>query len=298
MKCLHLLSLAFSLGFFVSMSALAVDNKPELFLLKQYDNKQDVSGWLMSEKLDGVRAYWDGNQLLTRQGNPIHAPNWFIKDLPDFELDGELWIGRSKFAETLSIVGQHHPDKRWSSVGYYIFEVPNQPGGLLPRLQVLGNYLSSKSLSHLKIIPQVKIASDLMLQKELNRVVRLGGEGLVVRKENIEYQTGRLPSALKLKLKMDAECIVRGYSDGKGQFKGKVGALICELIPEQVKRLFPMLTNPKQVIKIGSGLTLQQRNNPPELGKMIQFQYMGTTKTGLPRFPVFLRERTIVNAFQ
>lgn len=293
MKSIYLLSLALLLGFFVSMNAFAVDNKPELFLLKQYDNKQDVSGWLMSEKLDGIRAYWDGSKLLTRQGNLINAPNWFIKDLPNFELDGELWVGRNQFAETLSIVRQHQNDNRWSRVGYYIFEVPNQSGGLLARLQVLDEYLSSKRISHLKIVPQVKIASDLMLQKELNRVVRLGGEGLVVRKGLTEYQTGRLSSALKLKLKQDAECIVRGYSEGKGQFKGKVGALICELLPEQVKRLFPMLTNTKRSIKIGSGLTLEQRNNPPEVGAMIQFQYMGTTKTGLPRFPVFLRERTM-----
>ncbi len=37
----------------------------------------------MSEKLDGVRAYWDGKQFLSRQGNLYHAPDWFTAGLPD-----------------------------------------------------------------------------------------------------------------------------------------------------------------------------------------------------------------------
>lgn len=36
-----------------------------LMLAQEYRN-QDVSGWLMSEKLDGVRAYWDGKRLISR----------------------------------------------------------------------------------------------------------------------------------------------------------------------------------------------------------------------------------------
>jgi len=46
----------------------------------------------MSEKLDGVRAYWDGKQFLSRQGNLYHAPAWFTEHLPAVPLDGELWI--------------------------------------------------------------------------------------------------------------------------------------------------------------------------------------------------------------
>ena len=51
---------------------------PDLMLLQEYKN-QDISGWVMSEKLDGVRAYWDGKQLISRQGNPFTPPDYFLK---------------------------------------------------------------------------------------------------------------------------------------------------------------------------------------------------------------------------
>jgi len=35
----------------------------------------------MSEKLDGICAYWDGKELLSRGGKVIHAPKWFLKEL-------------------------------------------------------------------------------------------------------------------------------------------------------------------------------------------------------------------------
>ena len=49
------------------------------------------------EKLDGVRAWWDGRQFLSRQGNVYHAPQWFTAGLPNVCLDGELWLGRKAF---------------------------------------------------------------------------------------------------------------------------------------------------------------------------------------------------------
>jgi DNA ligase-1 len=51
----------------------------------------------MSEKLDGVRCYWDGNKLYTRNGNETFAPPEWIAKLPSTPLDGELWSGRDQF---------------------------------------------------------------------------------------------------------------------------------------------------------------------------------------------------------
>ena len=269
------------------------DNKPNLMLLKTYHANEDVTGWLMSEKLDGVRAYWDGKHLISRQGNIYHAPHWFIKDFPDFELDGELWLARGQFEEAVSIVKQQKPDSRWQNLTYNIFEVPNQSGGLLERLQVLETFLKDQPNTVIKIIKQTRIKANLDVEKELNRVLSLGGEGLVVRNPEIEYKTGRVTSALKVKQKQDAECIVRGYTKGLGKYTGQVGALKCELMTEQVNRLFPLLkSDSRTVIKIGSGLSDAQRAQPPKIGSVVTFQYMGLTKKGLPRFPVFLRERT------
>src|SRR5580658_1746325 len=58
-----------------------------VLLAERWDNQTDLTGWWMSEKLDGVRAYWDGKQFLSRQGNLYHAPDWFVAGLPDVALD-------------------------------------------------------------------------------------------------------------------------------------------------------------------------------------------------------------------
>src|SRR4051794_25751247 len=74
-----------------------VEAGPQLLLANSWDNAADLSGWWMSEKLDGVRAYWTGKgEFLSRQGNLFHAPDWFVEGLPNVPLDGELWIDRKK----------------------------------------------------------------------------------------------------------------------------------------------------------------------------------------------------------
>ena len=165
--------------------------KPSLILLKEYRSDLDVTGWLLSEKLDGVRAYWDGEQLLSRNGHLIFAPEWFTKNFPPFELDGELWIGRDKFQKTMSVVTRHQPDERWHKVRYQIFEVPNQAGGLLARLAVLQSYLDNNVLPHLNIIPQMVVVDPSMVEVQLQKVQALKGEGLVLRQAERLYHTGR-----------------------------------------------------------------------------------------------------------
>ena len=63
-----------------------------------YKGEESLEGWIMSEKLDGIRAYWDGEKLQTRKGKKIYAPKWFLKNFPKFELDGELWNKRDNFS--------------------------------------------------------------------------------------------------------------------------------------------------------------------------------------------------------
>lgn len=74
--------------------------------------------------MDGIRAFWDGKQLLSRQGIPIAAPEEFIRNLPrDTLLDGELWTGRGSFEKLASLIKSNRRD--WKDVQYCIFDVPS-----------------------------------------------------------------------------------------------------------------------------------------------------------------------------
>jgi len=261
----------------VAGPATAADAKPDIFLLKTYDG-QEVRGWVMSEKLDGVRGIWDGRRLISRGGKAFNAPAWFTRDFPPFALDGELWSARGEFETITSIVRRETPDDRWRRIHYHIFEVPEQAGGLPARLQVLRDYLRGRPATRIKIIPQTTVESAAHLQEFLSEVTTGGGEGVVVRDPTTPYQTGRLASALKVKNHQDAECEVREILPGKGKFTGMMGALRCEMAGGQA-------------VNIGSGFTDAERANPPPPGSTITFKHYGWTGNGKPRFPVFLRRR-------
>lgn len=264
----------FTLAFALTVQAAP----PELVLLTRYPQGMPVANWLMSEKLDGIRAYWDGKQLLSRRGNRFAAPDWFTRPLPPFPLDGELWIARGQFEQTLSITSRQRPHPGWHRISYNIFEVPGAPGGLDSRLEKLRSHLAVQPVAHLHIIPQVPVRDANHLQAELERVVANGGEGLVLRNPQSPYETGRTRNALKVKPVDDMEGRVIGYRPGKGKYSGMTGALWVEIVGG--KRLH-----------IGSGLSDAERANPPPIGSLITFRYRGFTEAGIPRFASFLRMR-------
>ncbi|MEE9395821.1 MAG: hypothetical protein V3V31_02290, partial [Methylococcales bacterium] len=104
--------------FFIAILAIPpatnAEKPPDITLAHVYTKGIDVGQYWISEKLDGVRAYWNGRQLLSRQGNPYIAPNWFTTGFPSYPLDGELWAGRSNFEKLVSIVRKQHPiDSEW-----------------------------------------------------------------------------------------------------------------------------------------------------------------------------------------
>jgi len=250
-------------------------DKPNLLLLKVYKD-QNITGWVMSEKLDGIRAYWNGKNLISRGGKIIHAPKWFTKDYPPFPIDGELWTKRGDFENISAIVRDKTPTNGWRGVTHNIFEVPNAKGNLWDRLSKVEPYESKI----IKIIPQIKVKNKAHLKKFLKEIESKGGEGVVVRDPNSPYIAKRTSKALKVKSFYDTECKVTKHIQGHGKFKGMLGSLECKL---ENGTLF----------RIGSGFTNRQRKNPPPIGSSITFKYKEFTKYGKPRFPIFLRVREI-----
>lgn len=109
-----------------------------VMLAHTYDcDKHDPSGWLMSEKLDGVRCYWNGTTLFSRNGVKIRAPQEWKDRMPPIALDGELWTGRDDFHKCVSItIHREHGMEHWKDVKYMIFDAPLVPGTFADRLKV------------------------------------------------------------------------------------------------------------------------------------------------------------------
>src|SRR5882672_4493638 len=164
---------------------------PPLLLAESWDNATDLSDWWMSEKLDGVRAYWDGKQFLSRQGNLYHAPAWFIAGLPEVPLDGELWIDRKKFQRTVSIVRRQDKSDLWNEVKFLVFDAPTASGGFEDRLKFLKDALARGAAKFARQHPHERCKNLEALRAELTRIEALGGEGLMLRQPGSKYVAGR-----------------------------------------------------------------------------------------------------------
>lgn len=256
-----------------------VCNAADQMLPRVYRGRTPVKGWLMSEKLDGVRGYWDGRQLWSKHAVLLRPPQAFMAGLPPFAVEGELWGGRGRFAETSGIVRRQQPDSHWLGLKFAIFDVPQAGGTFSERIGKAQDWFEAHPSPYAFVIRQRPIHSREQLKIELKRVEELGGEGLILRAPEALYRNGRSPQILKFKSYQDAEARVVAHLPGKGRNRGRLGALLVE-------------TDKGLRFKIGSGFSDAERESPPPLGAIITYKFYGTYKSNLPRFPTYLRVRS------
>ena len=254
---------------------------PALQLAIDAEAMPDPTHWWVSEKLDGVRAFWDGSVLRFRSGGVIAAPAWFVAGLPRQALDGELWMGRGRFAPLSGAVRRLHPDDdEWRAIQYRIFDLPEAPGDFSARIEAMRAVVAAAALPWLAVVAQHRVADRAALQAMFDAVVQQGGEGLMLHRADALWQAGRGDALLKLKPWFDAEARVVAHVGGRGKHEGRLGALVVAL-PDG--RLF----------RLGTGFSDAERRDPPPVGATVTYRYRGETATGLPRFASFVRQRTL-----
>ncbi|MDF3035308.1 MAG: ligase [Paucimonas sp.] len=252
---------------------------PSLLLAQSYTGGIDPAPYLVSEKLDGVRAYWDGKKLIFRSGRPIHAPAWFTKNFPAHPLDGELWMGRGSFERLSAAVRREVPlDVEWRSITYQLYELPGGSGGFSERIANLQASVARAGVPWLQVLAQERIADTAALKARLSQVVKGGGEGLMLHRAGAVWHTGRSDDLLKMKPQHDAEARVMAHIAGKGKYQGMMGALLVE-------------TPEGRQFRLGTGFTNAMRRQPPPIGSTITYRYRELTSRGLPRFASFWRTR-------
>jgi DNA ligase 1 len=261
-----------------SAAASKKPSAPPLLLAQRWEIEHDPTDWWMSEKLDGVRAYWDGETFVSRLGNSFVAPGWFTADLPADTLDGELWVDRRKFQRTISIVRSGAAGEEWRAVRYVVFDAPNAKGAFEDRLAHARKVLERAGAPHAHCLDQVRCTGIDHLRDELRRVEALGGEGLMLRQPASPYVVGRSATLLKVKTFHDAEARVVDHLPGTGKHEGKLGALVVELADGTR-------------FSVGTGFSDAERASPPPLGAIITFRYQELSDDGVPRFPSYVGER-------
>lgn len=143
----------------------------------------------MSEKLDGWRIMWNGENFITRQGNVLNAPAWFTTGLPNHPLDGELFAGRRNFNAIQSMIANG-----WVGLTFQVFDAPAMDAPFRKR------YAFLKSLTlpdHCGIVKQTRCNGTQHLVAVGDEIIDLGGEGVVVRNPRAKYIAERTWEVLR-----------------------------------------------------------------------------------------------------
>lgn len=167
-------------GFFIALlltltSALpvATAETPEVMLANVYRQHKDVTLLRVSEKLDGVRAQWDGRQLISRGGKLFIAPEWFVRNFPDKPLDAELWMGRGRYEDIVSVVRQLKPHDGWKAIKFMVFDLPALGGPFTARVEAIRQLAKTPCLD---VIEQLRVDSNKALLQKLDDIAGQGGE--------------------------------------------------------------------------------------------------------------------------
>lgn len=261
------------------LAPVALGAPAQVPLANVYQQGVPLADYWVSEKLDGVRAYWDGARLWSRRGNLFHAPDWFIKNFPQQPLDGELWLARGRFSQLSGIVRKVRPvDAQWRLVRFMVFDLPLANQSFDQRFARLCELINATDSPYLTLVEQHRVENHQQLMMRLDKITAVGGEGLMLRRAASTYQSGRSDDLLKVKRFSDAEAVVVSSLPGKGKYHGMMGALRVRLADNREFR-------------IGSGFSDAERANPPPPGSIVTFRHYGYTATGLPRFASYLRLR-------
>lgn len=287
----------------------------EFAMLAHHYSGENVLGWYASRKLNGWRMIWipytkgmslnntpfvtqplsglaSGLWTLGRYSGPkpIYAPDWWMKDLPDHCLDGELWHASDDISYVKSIAGQgadkSMSDERWNTLQYKVFNIWSPKEDYTWRY----NYLKIKELDrqYVSCLEQTQITPDY----DINKNVLPDTEGLMLVNPYSYYEHKRSRNLLKIKHCLETEAEVVAINPGEGKHKGRMGSIQVKLVwDEKVTSVFGgtsgMIGRPV-CFKIGGGFSDEQREKSVPIGAFIRFSYLGVTTNGIPISPNFL----------
>lgn len=261
----------------ISLDEPQVGRWSGVLLARIADPDVDPTGFLVSEKFDGVRALWDGRAFRTRTGKVLDTPRDFLARMPREPLDGELWLGRGRFDELSALVRRRRPEPgAWRDVQFLVFEMQRGGGRFDERVERIRAIVERTQWPQLQAVEQSVVTDRAELRARLHGVLEAGGEGLMLHRADAPNIGGRSDVLLKLKPVHDEEALVIGYTPGQGRLEGRLGAL-------QVRNADGV------VFLVGSGFTDEERRHPPPLGSVIIYRFRGQTSHGMPRFASFVR---------
>ena len=159
---------------------------------------EPVTGWYASEKFNGIRGRWDGVHMRGKSGKIFAVPGWFKRQLPNIPLDGELYAGTGT-RPSLSGLARNPNSVWWDKVCYMVFDIPVPRTVFQQRVLLLANRFKNRRRGVIVPVQHTRLRSIRHARAMFSRVLRRGGEGLVLRHPMSDYKPGRHNTFKKFK---------------------------------------------------------------------------------------------------
>lgn len=244
----------------------------------------DVTGWLMSEKYDGVRCFWNGNELYSRSGTVITAPKFFTRNFPRSPLDGELYISKNNYEECAKVIASGEKNHAgWLQMTFIVLDAPAINLLFRQRLSMLERaFTEENNLAFLRLVRHTSVKDNSHVTEELKRIESLGGEGVMVKNPCSFYEGRRNWAMLK----------VKSFHDEEAEIIKKVFFKLNK--PTEKRRLKALIMKKDNGVefRLRNGLNSEHNKNNFELGNLVTYKFKGYDQQNKPKFPVYQRLAT------
>jgi bifunctional non-homologous end joining protein LigD len=192
--------------------------------------------WIFEPKLDGIRCLalkrTTGVQMFTRNKLALHDGHPEIRaaleGIPHrYVVDGEIAAtvgGRTSF----SALQQRHmvpADRRRVKVHYHVFDVMRWDGADVRKLPALERKAVLKESGFhggaIRLVPHRRTQGERYLREACAK----GMEGIIAKRADAPYTSGRSKDWLKFKCSLEQEFVIAGWTDPQGSRTG-FGALL------------------------------------------------------------------------
>jgi len=245
------------------------DNKrypPMLMKLMDEKNKinfKDGNVWIQ-RKLNGVRMVAKLGKNIELYSRNMKTYGGFSKirnELKEISmkidrniyLDGEAYLHGLNLQDISGLARKEEEHPGQTELEYLIFDcfIPEEPDMKYDdRKELLHRIFNDKKYKYIKEVESIKVNSDIEINKNYKKFLDEKYEGAVVRKGWLPYKYSyngyHSTNLLKMKLTMDAEFEIIGYTEGKnGKAKGAV--------------MFILQTKEGKEFPVTPGITLEER---------------------------------------
>lgn len=274
--------------------SLPINFEPDV----EYMNRYKLDGtWYMSEKYDGIRAIWTGNELITRSLRKFeYVPEWFCEILKEHRtpLDGEIYIPHEDFSQvsSLSIAKKcERIDEKWKKVNYLIFDIPCQDLTFEKRLKYMKTLDFDCDYITVINFEEVKFPKEFYkVNERFRKIVELKGEGVMLIKGDSMYeQAKRTKHSLKYKKEHEGQAVIISLHEGLGKYQGKLGKFKCRLPNGNTFFCGTGFDDDmREKYKFNKTVCLSVDENTPNVGDTIKFSCLELIEnTGIPRLGVY-----------